>query len=78
MESKRAKVNKAKKHTHEHTTGLWWCAILFMLCFIPSSIYFLYNIAKDPLTPTIVANLWAKVQEQSMGFLSEKKTKKTW
>lgn len=61
-----------RKQSDDHTTGLYFCLVAFVLCLIPSLAYFFYNIYKDPLTPTLLNKLYITVREKSLGFLSSK------
>jgi hypothetical protein len=73
IESKRAKNSKKKKN-HDHTYGLWFILVLFLLTFVPLILYFLYNVYKDPLTPSLIKNGTEVLKEKTMGYLSKKKS----
>lgn len=71
---KRAKGGtKAKNALKKDKTwsGITYVAIAFLLSFVPATIYFCYSVARDPLTPTLISNATAKVQEKTMGYLSK-------
>ena len=74
IESKRARVNKKKKKS-DHSYALKFIGVMFGLTFIPLILYFLYNVYKDPLTPTLIKNGSEILKEKTMGFLSKKNKK---
>lgn len=76
VESKRARVNKKKKKKSKDLThGLIFVGMTLCLTFVPLLCYFIYNVWKDPLTPTLVQNGTDLVKEKTMGFLSKRKQK---
>lgn len=68
--AKRGKVRKKNKN-NDHTTGLMFVAGAFALCFIPSIIYFVYSVMKDPATPDVVKKLSSSLKENTMSYLSK-------
>eukprot|EP01038_Epipyxis_sp_PR26KG_P011490 gene11490-15389_t len=72
----RRNQKKAGNDFAEHWTGVYYCLFLFLLCFVPAIGYFIYNVAKDPVTPTILTNLYNNVQEKTIGYLSKNKIQK--
>ena len=74
VESKRARVSKKKKKTSTDLTyALLFVGFIFCLTFVPLVVYFLYNVWKDPLTPSLVQNGTDMLKEKTMGFLSKRK-----
>ena len=71
---KKTTSRKAKKDV-DHTSGLIFVGVLLVLCFVPSIGYFIYNVYKDPDTPTILNNAIQLVKEKSFGNLSRNKAK---
>lgn len=57
----------------EHKTGLYFCLVAFLLCFVPSILVFLYNVLRDPLTPTLISNASKMVQTKTFSYLSKSK-----
>jgi len=53
--------------------ALWFVGGIFCLTFVPLICYFLYNVWKDPLTPTLVKNGAELMKEKTMGYLSKRK-----
>lgn len=68
----RAKSNKKKK-SRGHMNGVYFVVFLFGLAIVPVILIFLYNVYKDPITPTLIKNGTELVRERMMGFLSKKK-----
>lgn len=76
VESKRARVSKKKrKKNGDLTYALLFVGVIFCLTFVPVIIYFLYNVWRDPLTPSLVQNGTDLLREKTMGFLSKRKQK---
>lgn len=75
VEGKRARVKKRgrKKGNTNWTFGILFILGLFCLTFVPLIGYFLYNVWRDPLTPTLMKNGTDMLKEKTMGFLSKKK-----
>lgn len=74
VEGKKARVSRnKKKRGGDMTYGLMFVGALFGLTFIPLIGYFLYNVWKDPLTPTLVKNGTEMFKEKTMGYLSNKR-----
>ena len=51
--------------------------ILLLICgvFLLPVLFFLYNAAKDPLTPTLLVDAWKTIKEKTLGNLSKPKPK---
>jgi hypothetical protein len=74
VEGKRARVKKKGKNgKSDMTFAIAFVIGVFCLTFIPLIGYFLYNVWKDPLTPSLVKNGTEMLKEKTMGFLSKKK-----
>jgi hypothetical protein len=73
VEGKKRKQNRQKKGSADHSVGIYMCLFIFCLSFIPSLIYFVYSVIKDPLTPTLVANATKLFGEKTTGYLSARK-----
>lgn len=74
VESKRARVGKKKKKGGTDVSfALFFVACIFCLTFIPLIGYFLYNVWRDPLTPTLMRNGTEMMKEKTMGFLSKRR-----
>jgi len=58
----------------DHTTGLYFCLFLFILCIVPSIIAFVYNIVRDPITPTLISNASALIKANTLSYLSKSKS----
>ena len=68
---KHPKYNK-KRQVRSHSYGLTFCLVVFSMTFVPLLCYFIYNVIKDPITPTLVKNGSQMIKEKTMGFLSKK------
>jgi hypothetical protein len=66
----RKQTPRKQKKEGDHTTGLIFVTVLFVLCFIPAVLIFLYNVYKDPATPQIVENIMQIAREKAFGNLS--------
>mmetsp|Transcript_25754 Transcript_25754/g.51621 ORF Transcript_25754/g.51621 Transcript_25754/m.51621 type:complete len:111 (+) Transcript_25754:1-333(+) len=73
VDGKRARVNKKKKKSRDMTFAFMFVAVIFCLTFVPLIGYFLYNVWKDPITPTLIKNGGDLLKEKTMGFLSKRK-----
>lgn len=73
VESKRGRAGKKKKQSTNMTFALYFVGGIFLLTFVPLIGYFLYNVYKDPLTPTLIKNGSELMKEKTMGFLSKRK-----
>ncbi|KAJ1421112.1 hypothetical protein B484DRAFT_399622 [Ochromonadaceae sp. CCMP2298] len=75
VEGKRARVKaNKKKKSRGHMSGLYFVLGIMSLAILPVIFIFLYNVYKDPITPTLIKNGYELLRERSMGFLSKKKT----
>lgn len=74
VEGKKARVGKKKKKS-DVSFPLFFVACIFCLTFVPLIGYFLYNVWRDPLTPTLVKNGTEMMREKTMGFLSKRKVR---
>lgn len=75
VEGKRSRAGKKKKQSTDMSFALYFVGAIFLLTFVPLIGYFLYNVYKDPLTPTLLKNGSELMKEKTMGFLSKRKTK---
>jgi hypothetical protein len=57
--------------SESHITGIYFCAILFLLCFVPSIIMFIFNVVRDPLTPTLISNASDIMKARTFSYLSK-------
>ena len=74
VDSKRGRAaGKKKKQSTNMTFALYFVGGIFLLTFVPLIGYFLYNVYKDPLTPTLIKNGSELMKEKTMGFLSKRK-----
>ena len=64
----------ATEWSMHHQQGTYWIFALLALLFLPPIVAFVYNVSRDPATPTVLKNGAALIQERSMGFLSARKT----
>lgn len=49
--------------------GFWVVGILLLLLTVPITLYFVYTVAKDPVTPTVLRNAWDIAKRQYFGYL---------
>lgn len=75
VESKRARAGKKKKQSTDMSFALYFVGGIFLLTFVPLICYFLYNVYKDPLTPTLIKSGSELMKEKTMGFLSKRKSR---
>lgn len=54
-----------------HITGIYFCAVLFMLCFVPSIVMFIVNVIRDPITPSLISNASNVVKTRTFSYLSK-------
>lgn len=73
VDGKRARVNKKKKKSKDMTFAFMFVGVIFCLTFVPLIGYFLYNVWKDPVTPTLLKNGTELLKEKTMGYLSKRK-----
>ena len=51
--------------------------ILFFM-FAPIVFYFVYNVARDPLTPHLIKELWFRIRDRMSGYLGEEEEEDQW
>lgn len=66
---KRPKYNKKRKY-RGHAYGVNFCLVVLALTFIPLIGYFIYNVIKDPITPTLFTNAQQMMRDKTLGYLS--------
>ena len=54
-----------------HITGIYFCAVLFLLCFVPSIVMFIFNVIRDPITPTLISNASSVIKTRTFSYLSK-------
>ena len=72
------KVKNAKPPgsiSDSHRTGIYFCVVLFLLCFVPSIIMFIFNVIRDPITPTLISNATNVVKTRTFSYLSKSRRK---
>lgn len=71
---KRKKVLSERPRTKEwsitHQAGFEIIIVLLMLCLLPPVVMFIYNVYKDPATPTVLRNASEVITERTLGYLS--------
>ena len=70
------KKRRAKREEIDPLRGLRSLCYVFGLIIIVPILFFLYNMAMDPLTPTLVKNVGEIVSERTFGYLSARGNKK--
>ena len=55
--------------------GVWWITNIFLLVLIPPIFMFIKNVWQDPMTPTLIRNVFEMTKEKTLGFLGTKKEK---
>ena len=68
------KSKKTDGSDREDWKALYILGILLALIFIPTILRFVYNVIRDPITPTLISNASTLVKEKTFGYLSKKKT----
>lgn len=74
--AKKVKSAKRAKRVRNHTRGIYFIAFIMLMCFVPTIIYFIYNLVMDPATPGLVKNATILVKTKTMGYLSRKEAEK--
>jgi hypothetical protein len=76
----KAKLKSKRNRNHNRNKGLsegmYWLFGIICLVVIPPMIMFIYNVIKDPATPTLISNASDLMKEKTFGYLSKSKQKR--
>lgn len=72
-QKKGGRINKRSGGVEDLSYGLAICVFFAALCFVPALAYFAYNVARDPLTPSLVSNASKLLADKTTGYLSSRK-----
>ena len=75
---KKRRGHSAKQKRKHSLTQFMYIMIIAMLCvFVPILAYFAYSVARDPMTPVVLKQLWQHVKERCTGYLGKKRNEST-
>ena len=63
----------SKEAQGDHLRGLFYIALIILILFVPPVFYFIYNVAKDPLTPELIQRVKELARDKTFGYLSARK-----
>ena len=53
-------------------TGVYTVFIILAVIFVPTIVYFIYVVVKDPATPDILVAMWEEFKVRSVGYLGRR------
>ncbi len=73
QKNKRKPGRRSDRGEGDPNKAVWWISMLFGLCLVPPIYMFMKNVYNDPMTPTLIANMWDMFKEKMLGFLGRSK-----
>ena len=74
--SRRGKVRRTNKSDADPFRGLFLIPLVLGLVIIPPILFFLYNVYRDPATPTLIKNIGEIISERTFGYLGKQNRRK--